>query len=290
MKRVSAAVLASALIAAIFLAAPASAADGTAGAAAQAENPAQQAGGGDAGAAYGSVQWFREPADRYYEESNYSSNRYAYTQDELMMLATVIHLEVRGEPYEAMLAVGNVVMNRVLAPGFPGDTIREVVTRPNQFCYNPSVRPMAICVKAAREVLEDEVWVIPQNVYYFRAVENRGNWGKHIYYRHIGATAFYRDFYSGRSNSAGVPEALYRRVCEWPQYGCEPGLRVARLQKMLRSLGYKVEPDGYFDTGTRAAVRRFQQSEGLQADGVANPATLNRMMEKSEGKSGLVLR
>jgi murein L,D-transpeptidase YcbB/YkuD len=233
------------------------------------------------------ISSFQAQADAYYDDMGFSSNHYNYTQKELMMLANVIHNEVRGESYEAMLAVGNVVMNRVLSPGYPGDTIEDVVTRPNQFCYRPSVKPMAKCIQAAKDVLEREVWVIPQDIYFFRATGSHADWGKHEYYKHIGTTAFYHDSYPGRSNVRAIPAALYKRVYEWPQYGCEPGLRVVKVQRMLNALGYKTEEDGYFGRNLRGVLIRFQKNEGLTADGVANPATLNRLIQKTNGRDAL---
>ncbi len=52
------------------------------------------------------------------------------------------------------------------------------------------------------------------------------------------------------------------------------GERVVDVQLILLGLGFDPgEPDGYFGQQTRAAVAQFQQSQGLQADGVVGPAT-----------------
>jgi spore germination cell wall hydrolase CwlJ-like protein len=270
-----------ALAAAMLLAAPpALAADAPEAASTEVLLPAPQAAATGGGSLYDTIAVFRLAAGSYYDRQGFSTNRYAYTEAELMMLAKVIHLEVRGESYTAKLAVGNVVMNRVLSPGYPGNTIAEVVTRPNQFCYNPSVTPLPDCVRAAKDVLENEVWVVPQDVYFFRAVESRADWGKHQYLKHIGATAFYRDDYSGRSRNGLVPPSLGKRAYEWPQFGCEPGLRVAKVQQMLAGIGYAVEADGQFGEDTRGALIRFQKHEGLKPSGIADPATLNAMIRK----------
>src|SRR2546426_12081995 len=53
------------------------------------------------------------------------------------------------------------------------------------------------------------------------------------------------------------------------------GPDVTELQQKLKVLGF--DPygvDGNFGPGTKAAVIAFQQSKGLQADGIAGPATL----------------
>lgn len=229
------------------------------------------------------TQDFQVTADKYYNDMGFSSNHYDYTDAELKMLAIVIYDEVRGSPEKAKIAVADVVMNRVLSPGYPGSTIEAVVTRPNQFAYNPSVNPSADCIAAAREVLDHEVWVVPQNTYFFRATKSTANWSSHKFYEVIGSTAFYTDSkYAGRYNGADIPPSLYTRTFKWPQYGCKPAARVRTLQVMLKSLGYgnKLVTDGYLGMGTKDAVIAFQKASGLTQDGVAGPATLKKLINK----------
>src|SRR5438552_9995156 len=53
------------------------------------------------------------------------------------------------------------------------------------------------------------------------------------------------------------------------------GPDVTELQQKLKDLGFDPNGvDGNFGPGTRDAVIAFQQSKGLQADGIAGPATL----------------
>src|SRR2546422_6484943 len=53
------------------------------------------------------------------------------------------------------------------------------------------------------------------------------------------------------------------------------GSDVTDLQQKLKDLGFDPNGvDGNFGPGTRDAVIAFQQSKGLQADGIAGPATL----------------
>lgn len=83
-----------------------------------------------------------------------------YSQDDLYLLAAIIHAEAEGEPYEGKIAVGSVVMNRVFSSKFP-NTISGVVYQKNQFEPASSGRlqlildrgPNSDCFDAAREVL-----------------------------------------------------------------------------------------------------------------------------------------
>src|SRR6266550_8525603 len=53
------------------------------------------------------------------------------------------------------------------------------------------------------------------------------------------------------------------------------GPDVTDLQQKLKDLGFDPKGvDGHFGPGTRDAVMDFQQSKGLQADGLAGPNTL----------------
>jgi hypothetical protein len=55
------------------------------------------------------------------------------------------------------------------------------------------------------------------------------------------------------------------------------GSRVQQLQTQLVRLGYQIGVDGYFGRGTEGAVTQFQQAQGLPPDGIAGPATLERL-------------
>jgi putative chitinase len=69
------------------------------------------------------------------------------------------------------------------------------------------------------------------------------------------------------------------------------GPDVTNLQQKLKDLGFDPKGvDGSFGPGTRDAVIAFQQSKGLQADGIAGPATLAALdgsgADANEGAGG----
>lgn len=66
------------------------------------------------------------------------------------------------------------------------------------------------------------------------------------------------------------------------------GSVVSEIQTKLKNWGYySGTVDGIYGSGTEAAVKRFQQSNGLTADGKAGPATLKAMgIASSSTQSG----
>lgn len=83
-----------------------------------------------------------------------------YSEADLKLMAAIIQAEAGGEPYEGKLAVGSVVMNRVMSSSFP-NSLSEVIYQKNQF---QPVRdghlalilergPNDTCIQAARQVL-----------------------------------------------------------------------------------------------------------------------------------------
>lgn len=80
-----------------------------------------------------------------------------YTDEDLMWLARIVHVEVKGLSINAKVAVANVVLNRVKSPEFP-NTIYDVIFASGQF---PPVRkagfkelvPSRDCIIAAKMAL-----------------------------------------------------------------------------------------------------------------------------------------
>lgn len=79
------------------------------------------------------------------------------TNDSEYLLAQIIYAEAKGEPYEGMVAVANVVLNRVESNNFPG-TIKNVVYQKGQFqpVSNGSINnhPSDEAIRAAKEAMK----------------------------------------------------------------------------------------------------------------------------------------
>lgn len=88
-----------------------------------------------------------------------------YSEMDFALMAAIIDCEAEGETYEGKLAVGSVVINRVLSPQFP-NTIAGVIYSPGQFAPVTSGRFAAMlasngatqeCRNAAYEVLNGHI-------------------------------------------------------------------------------------------------------------------------------------
>ncbi|MBS4026010.1 MAG: spore cortex-lytic enzyme [Clostridia bacterium] len=117
------------------------------------------------------------------------------TDNELTILAKIIYGEARGEPYQGQIAVGAVVINRVLHPSFP-NTIAGVIYEPlaftavadGQFYLSPNQESF----RAARDAL---VGMDPSDgaLYYYNPAKATSKWiwsrpiikriGKHTFAR-----------------------------------------------------------------------------------------------------------
>jgi hypothetical protein len=62
------------------------------------------------------------------------------------------------------------------------------------------------------------------------------------------------------------------------------GRDVIAVQRRLRALGFRDvgQPDGLYGPATERAVRAFQQTRGLQIDGVVGPITLRHLFEAAQ--------
>lgn len=103
-----------------------------------------------------------------------------YTEEDVALLARLIHGEARGEPYKGQVAVGAVVLNRMKSKSFPS-TMEEVIFQKNQFsCVNDGqfyidIPKDSSVYKAAREALEGND---PSNgcVYFYNPEISTSRW------------------------------------------------------------------------------------------------------------------
>ena len=94
---------------------------------------------------------------------------FSCSEEDVILLASLIQAEAGGYNYDGMVAVGSVVLNRVFDSRFPS-TIPEVIYAPGQFYPQGSGRlavilaqgPWDSCVRAARDVIDGR-----RNVPYF---------------------------------------------------------------------------------------------------------------------------
>ncbi len=71
----------------------------------------------------------------------------------------------------------------------------------------------------------------------------------------------------------------------------EEGAAVKKLQEDLTKAGFSTQgADGKFGQNTEDALKRYQQSHGLQADGVAGPATLKALKENQPAQQAPTLQ
>ncbi len=57
-------------------------------------------------------------------------------------------------------------------------------------------------------------------------------------------------------------------------------------QNLLKKIGFNIDADGVRGRQTIAAIKKFQQAEGLEVDGLVGPLTLAKLRKKAGLKSG----
>jgi peptidoglycan hydrolase-like protein with peptidoglycan-binding domain len=95
---------------------------------------------------------------------------------------------------------------------------------------------------------------------------------------------------NGKVNKT-VRELLYSEdaVSNAYSYG-EESPEILEFQNKLKDLGYLTStPDGKFGADTKAAVKRFQESNGLVADGYIGPATKEALMSGDAQSNALTI-
>ena len=76
-------------------------------------------------------------------------------------------------------------------------------------------------------------------------------------------------------------------VGDWPVFkNGDTGPEVFAIQYLLRAEGYSLSADGKFGPQTTAAVKNFQQTRGLTADGIVGPNTWKALIQGHTVKKG----
>jgi N-acetylmuramoyl-L-alanine amidase len=108
-----------------------------------------------------------------------SRSKPTISEEDLHLLARIINAEAGDEPYEGMVAVGNVVLNRVRDQHFP-DTIRGVIYQKGQFSpvANGEINrePNDRSIRAAKEVIEGARVVSEDVMFFYNPKISRSSW------------------------------------------------------------------------------------------------------------------
>ena len=113
-----------------------------------------------------------------------------YDRDDVLLIAKLIWEEARGESYEGMVAVGEVVLNRVEYDAW-SDTVQGVIYQPKQFApisgkYNETT------LQAALEAVGGSS-VVDGSQYFFNPKECSPSWADdYVFVRRIGGHVFYK--------------------------------------------------------------------------------------------------
>lgn len=125
----------------------------------------------------------------------------AHTQKEYECMAKNIYHEARGEPTKGMVAVANVVLNRMNDEAYP-DTVCGVVYQKNQFSWVHTTKHVPLNkipdkIKfIALEAVVNNSWVdVTNGALFFHAANTEGTWnksvlrktitiGNHVFYKH----------------------------------------------------------------------------------------------------------
>lgn len=84
-----------------------------------------------------------------------------------------------------------------------------------------------------------------------------------------------------------TPEPTAKPVGDWPVYKFgDEGPEVVAIQYLLRAEGYALTADGNFGPQTQSAVKNFQGTKGLAADGIVGSNTWQALVQGHTVKKG----
>jgi hypothetical protein len=175
-------------------------------------------------------------------------------------------LESARAEYRAVLKTWNDNLNRILAlvDAYFGGGVRQRLEDPLYEQYSAIGRALEWFVREVVAADGGPVGVPP--------IDGRLRWlGRQVYAFNVEALELLQDGRLGREAPPAVPAP--QNPTPLLQVG-DAGGAVTRLQRRLQAAGvFDARVDGSFGKDTDAAVRRFQESAGLEVDGVVGPAT-----------------
>ncbi len=112
----------------------------------------------------------------------------SYSEDyPTQLLAKTIFANTRGQSYEAMLAFGSIIMNRVNDKAFPG-TIEAVINQKHQFAYGNNYDEISL--EVARQLMKGNC-TLPNYVLYTKTITSKQEWSNKWLYKTLGNLQFY---------------------------------------------------------------------------------------------------
>lgn len=136
------------------------------------------------------------------KSTSVNSNKGAYSDEEVYLLAQLVHHEAHNQSYNGKVAIAEVVLNRVRSGLFPND-VEDVINQKGQFLNSrrlKNINPTDLEVRIASNVLNGNLRVFNDTgVLYFRnptvtsgiSAKLDKNWGSLDYVTYIGDHAFY---------------------------------------------------------------------------------------------------
>lgn len=123
---------------------------------------------------------------------------YDYNEDEIFWMARIIEAESRGEPTEGMVAVGNVILNRVASNDYPNTIYGVIFDRKYGVQYEPTINgsiynnPSSDSYASAKRALRGENYA-GESLFFFNPQTAQNNWisKNRPYYTTIGNHDFY---------------------------------------------------------------------------------------------------
>lgn len=113
-----------------------------------------------------------------------ASSRYAdlnITESDITLLAKMVWLEARSEPFDGQVAVVEVILNRLKSSAFPSFSVLNVIKAPEQFpsaAYLDRAQPVKLQYKAVERALYGPN-VLPEDIYFYgQFMANNNVWGK----------------------------------------------------------------------------------------------------------------